>query len=381
MIHPLFDKWFAIKATEYHAPRAGDELDCLTERAAKKIMPKSLTAVMTAMGKARIERARTGLADKSAEERRQIMRAEWSKLLGPIAPAKPAVVKATARDAQAVAGAKLERLVLEVEPGILVPLVVLAPRTRAKQTPVVIGLAQGGKAGFLKERSADLRKLLDAGVAVVLPDLRGTGETQSGTARGKDSSGTDHSVHVQLFGETLLGQRLRDLRSLMAYLRTRPDLDARRMALWGDSFAPTNFTKTNFKVPHGVDGWPMHAEPLGGLLGLLGALYEKDVRAVFVSGGLTSYHAVLTHFAVLVPHDACVPGALTAGDLCDLTGALAPRPLHLARMVDHLNRLVSADDLRTAYTPAIKGYSERPRALTFGDKQSSPAAWLVQHLR
>lgn len=62
--------------------------------------------------------------------------------------------------------------------------------------------------GFLKERSGDLAKLLDAGVVFVLPDLRGSGETQSGTSRGKDSSGTHQSVHVQLFGETLLGQRL-----------------------------------------------------------------------------------------------------------------------------------------------------------------------------
>jgi dienelactone hydrolase len=381
MIHPLFDKWFAIKATEYHAPRAGNELVCLTEQAVKKIMPKSLNAVMSEMGKTRIERARAGLADKTAEERRQILRGQWSRLLGPIAPARPAVVKAMARDADAVPGAKLERLVLEVEPGILVPLVVLVAQTRARQTPVVIGLAQGGKAGFLKERSGDLHKLLDVGVTVVLPDLRGTGETQSGTARGKDSSGTDGSVHMQLFGETLLGQRLRDLRSVMAYLRTRPEMDARRMALWGESFAPMNSAKTNFKVPHGVDGWPIHAEPLGGLLGMLGGLYEKDVRAVFVSGGLTSYHSVLTHFAVLVPHDACVPGALTAGDLCDLAGALAPRPLHLAGMVDHLNRPVSAIDLRKGYAPAIKAYSERPRALTFGDNESSPAAWLVQQLK
>ena len=31
---------------------------------------------------------------------------------------------------------------------------------------------------------------------------------------------------------------------------------------------------------------------------------------------------VLGHFAVLIPHDASVPGALTAGDLCDLAGSL-----------------------------------------------------------
>jgi cephalosporin-C deacetylase-like acetyl esterase len=380
MIHPLFERWFGIKATEYHAPRPSEDLICLSEQARKEIHPKSLNEVMSEMGKARIERARARLMGKSIKERRQSLRAEWDNLLGPVTPARP-VVKTVRKDAQVVNGARVERLVLEVEPGILVPMIVLTPARRGRQAPVVIGLAQAGKAGFLKERAGEVGKLLDAGIMVVLPDLRGTGETQSGTARGKDSSGTDHSVHVQLFGETLLGQRLRDLRSVMAYLRTRPEVDGKRIALWGESFVPTNSAGTNFKVPHGVAGWPAQPEPLGGLLGLLGALHEDDVRAVFISRGLTSYHPILTHFAVLVPHDACVPGALTAGDLCDLAGALAPRPLHLEGMVDHLNRPVSVDDLKKAYAPAIKSYSGQQGALTFAGRSTSPAAWLVEQLR
>jgi hypothetical protein len=130
-----------------------------------------------------------------------------------------------------------------------------------------------------------------------------------------------------------------------------------------------------------VDGWPTHPEPLGGLLGLLGALYEDDVRAVFVSGGLTSYHVVLSHFAVLVPHDASVPGTLTAGDLSDLAGALAPRPLHFERMVDHVNRIVPADELGKVYDPAIQGYAATPRMLSFADESSSAATWLLQQLK
>jgi cephalosporin-C deacetylase-like acetyl esterase len=375
MIHPLFDKWFGIKAVEYSMPRQGDELVCLTEKATKDIKPRSLNEVMSDIAAARIEKARARLTGKSADERRQILRTEWSKLLGPITPSR-AVGKT--KKTETMRNGDVERLVLEVEPGIVVPIVVLVPAKRAKQGPVVIGVAQGGKAGFLKERSSDISKLLDAGVVVVLPDLRGTGETQAGTSRGRDSSGTNHSVHVQLFGETLLGQRLRDLRSVMAYLRTRGDVDSKRITLWGDSFAPTNTVQTDFKVPHGVDGWPTHAEPLGGLLGLLGALYEDDVRAVFISGGLASYHSVHSHFAVLIPHDASVPGALTAGDLCDLAGALAPRPLHLASMVDHTNRPVASAPLRKEYAPAIQSYSAQPQALTFADERSSAATWILQ---
>ena len=233
----------------------------------------------------------------------------------------------------------------------------------------------------MKERSEDLHKLIQAGVIVVLPDLRGTGETCSGNSRGRDSHDTDLSTHLQLFGETSLGERLRDLRSLLGYLRNHPDVDGKRIALWGDSFTPPNPPDTDYKIPHAVDGGPTHSEPLGGLLGLLGGLYEDDIHAVYVSGGLTSYHSVLTHFAVLIPHDASVPGALTAGDLCDLAGALAPRPLRFESMVDQQNRPMSTDDLRKAYAPAVQSYSRKADALTFTGERSSAATWLVEQFK
>jgi hypothetical protein len=302
-----------------------------------------------------------------------MVRGQWIKLLGPVPPAGRPVVKAQATDDQQVAGAKVERIVLEVEPGVVVPVLVLTPAKLSGRAPVVIGLAQSGKAGFLKERSGELQKLVQGGTIVVLPDVRGTGETRSGD--------TDLSVNLQLFGETLLGERLRDLRSVFAYLRQRKDIDAGRIALWGDAFAAPNPADTNFKVPRGVDGWPRGPEPLGGLLALFGALFEDDIRAVYLAGGLAGYHGVLTHFAVLIPHSASVPGALTAGDLCDLAGSLAPRPLHLEALVDHLNRPVSAADLKKAYDPTVQSYAARPQALSMAAARSSAAAWLLEQLR
>ncbi len=385
MIHPLFERWFGIKVgpqDEYSAPRKPEELICLTAQARQELKPKSLTELMSAEGQARIEKARQRLAGKSPAERRQLQRDDWSKLLGPINPAKPPVVKAASSDPQLSGSAKVERIVLEVEPGIVVPILVFTPAKLSGRAPVVIGLAQAGKAGFVKERAGELQKLVQGGSIVVLPDLRGTGETRSGRSRGQDSGDTNLSVHVQLFGETLLGQRLRDLRSVLAYLRDRKDIDPKRLALWGDSFTPPTPPDTNFKVPRGgVEGWPQESEPLGGLLALLGGLFEEDVRAVYLAGGLTSYHGVLTHFAVLIPHDAAVPGALTAGDLCDLAGSLAPRPLRLEALVDQQNRLLSATEAKKAYAPAVQSYAAALQALSFADQRSSAAAWLLAQLR
>jgi dienelactone hydrolase len=374
MIHPLFERWFGIKVSgEYSMPRKRDELICLTDKAREELKPKSLNELMSALGQERIEAARKRLAGKSPAERRQLLRDDWSKLLGPVTPARPPVVKAQTADDQSVAGAKVERIVLEVEPDIVVPVVILTPAKLTGRAPVVIGLAQSGKAGFLKERAAELQKLVQAGAIVVLPDVRGTGETRSGD--------TDLSTNLQLFGETLLGERLRDLRSVLLYLRERKDVDAKRIALWGDSFAPPNPADTNFKVPRGVDAWPRGPEPLGGLLALFGALFEDDIRAVYVAGGLANYHGVLTHFAVLIPHSSSVPGALTAGDICDVAGSLAPRPLRLEALVDQQNRSLSATDVKRDYAPAVQGYTATPQALSLNETRSSPAAWLLEQLK
>ncbi len=375
-IHPLFERWFGIKVSEndeYSAPRKSEELICMTDKARQELKPKSLNELMSAVAQDRISAARKRLAAKSPTERRQLLRDDWSRLLGPVAPASSPVVNSQSSDDQPVAGAKVERVVLEVEAGIVVPVVVLVPVKVNGRAPAIIGVAQKGKAGFLKERAAEVQKLVDGGAVVVLADVRGTGESRSGD--------TDISANLQLFGETLFGERLRDLRSVIAYLRERKDVDVNRLALWGDSLTVPNSAEANYKVPHGVDGWPQGPDPLGGLLALFGALFEDDIRAIYVAGGLLDYQSVLTHFAVLIPHGTSIPGALTVGDLADLAGGLAPRPLRLESLVDHLNRPVSVVEMEKTYAPATANYSATPQAFTITDSRSSAAAWLLEQLR
>ncbi|MGE3804970.1 MAG: hypothetical protein AB7K24_09890, partial [Gemmataceae bacterium] len=378
MIHPAFERWFGIKAEEYSANRSRAELTCMTPEARAELKPKSFNTLVSELGAERIAAARKKLAGKSPAEQRDLLRKQWSELLGPNQPAKAPVVKSTKTDEQKVAGAKVERVVLEVEPDFLLPVLVLVPEGVMGKAPVVVGLAQAGKAGFLKNRADEVQALLKAGTIVCLPDVRGTGEIRSGSSRGRGSADNDHSVHEQLFGETMLGQRLRDLHSVLAYLRARPDVDGKNVALWGDSFARTNDSSTNFKVPHAVSEEPNRPEPLGGLLALFGALYDDGIRAVYVSRGLSDYHSILGHFMLIVPDDACVPGALTTGDIADIAAALAPRPLRLEALVDGKNLPVGADKLKALYAPAVASYQGGP--LQVSDKRTS-AAWLADQLK
>jgi hypothetical protein len=81
------------------------------------------------------------------------------------------------------------------------------------------------------------------------------------------------------------------------------------------------------------------AEPLGGLLAALAALYEPKVAAVAVYRGLSSYLSILQDAFAYVPADALIPGILEVADLDDVYSALAPRPVLLAEPVDGRNRL------------------------------------------
>ena len=127
-----------------------------------------------------------------------------------------------------------------------------------------------------------------------------------------------------MLGNTLVGLRLKDLRSVLRWLRTVPEIDAKRIGVWGDSFAPENGPERRLDVPLGIGEELPSAEPLGPLLALLAALFEDDVAAVVARGGLIAFRSTLQSQFVCIPHDVVVPGLLTAGDVSDLAAGLAP---------------------------------------------------------
>ena len=104
---------------------------------------------------------------------------------------------------------------------------------------------------------------------------------------------TAHAATELMLGGTTVGARLRDLRSVIRYLRGRSDIAAARIALWGDSLAQPNAAGATFRIPRHMDGRPRWSEPLGGMLALLGALFDEKIAAVCVRGGLSDFRSVL----------------------------------------------------------------------------------------
>src|SRR4030095_6368292 len=133
------------------------------------------------------------------------LRNKWQSLLGNIVPdGKPGLVSIVQTN-EPGSSLRSERVLLETEPDVVVPLLILNDRRSKKPKPVVIGLAQAGKAGFLTHRVELIAELLKGDVAICLPDVRGTGETRLGLARGRTSEDTSLSSSELMLGKTILG--------------------------------------------------------------------------------------------------------------------------------------------------------------------------------
>jgi dienelactone hydrolase len=384
-IHAALKRWFNIPgspADEYQKRLPTEDLSCMTERTVRELKPLKLHELTSRLAEERVLHARSVLKQLAPAARTIQLQDKWQSLLGAVRPGQVQVLRVE-KSLKGSDGVEVERIVLETEPGILVPLVILRPGGRAP-APIVLGVAQSGKAAFLRERARLVAELLAGGAAICLPDLRGTGETSTGISRGRESADTSVSSTELMLGETLVGARLRDVRSVLRFLGNHPDLDARRIAIWGDSFAPANPPDRDLKIPLGVPEEPGLSEPLGGLLALLTALYEKDVQVVYARGALTGFESVLQGQFCYIPHDVIIPGVLTVGDLCDVAAALAPRPVRLEGLVDGLNRRADLKTVASEYEPAHQAYTLAAASghLVMGDPtdDSVVAHWILASL-
>jgi len=156
--------------------------------------------------------------------------------------------------------------------------------------------------------------------------------------------------------------------------------------LWGDSFAPAN--PPRFALDELI-GWQIgpeieyQAEPLGGLLALLGGLYEDKVGAIAARRGLAAYSSVLEDQFAYVPNDIVVPGILEVGDVADIAAALSPRPLLIESFVDGRNRVVEEAGLRERFAQAFQSYGEALSQLRVRSESQEPSLtrWLAQELK
>ncbi len=371
-IYPILARWLHISppAVEYHNPLPDSDLICLTPAVAAERRPQPASAIALAMARDQLARARSAGSSLSG------LRAALAKKLGDIQPlAKPSAQLLWEKSG---AAASVEALAIETAPGITLPMLILKPaRAATKRAAAVLAIAEGGKARFLSERGATVNALLRNGFEICLPDVRGTGEVAATSSRGPGAMGLPETE--LMLGETLLGARLKDVRTVFHYLASRPDIDPAHIAVWGDSFAGANADDFALDQSEMQEAGPFaqhQAEPTGALLALLTALYEDRVAAVAARGGLISFLSVLEDRFCHLPQDVIVPGILEAADVAEIVATLGSRPLLLEGFVDGRNRVVRGARLQSEFAPALKASPQ----LVIRDTSGDPAlpAWLAK---
>jgi dienelactone hydrolase len=367
-IYDALKRWFDIAPpVEKSDRRPSEELLCL--KVEERLRP--LHELAGEIGTARLESARKRLAAMSRKERRARLAAEWQKLLGNVEAekftvGKPVAVELPGQQPRTNEGnltVTAELRGLEVDGAVRVNLLLLRPRGKDKgRLPVVAAFAQGSRRTFLARRSDEIAALLNNGKGVALVEFSGLGSVGPGSSRGRRSSATSLASTALMLGDPRLAARLRELRGVLRFLRTLSDLDARRISLWGDSFAEMNAAGKRVEAPLELPQ-PEQAEPLGPMLALLGGLFEPDIESIRARGGLIGYRSLLDSPFCHIPYDVIVPGALTGGDLADVVAALAPLPVRLERLVDGRNRLAPLDgepgSVERAYEVARKAYRDQ----------------------
>ena len=237
-------------------------------------------------------------------------------------------------------GLSVERLILQARLDVLLPALLFRPPDSAgrpgaawpppERFPAALLLDDRGKAASAGPGGL-APALARAGALALTADLRGWGETVwrdetfdwSAERHAPLSADTMLANVGLMLGRWAVTQRVQDVLGLLAYLRSRPDVDPRRIVLVGRGG--------------------------GGIVALHAAAVDGGVAGVAVYEALASYRSVVD--APEHAHSVAdfLPGVLLHYDLPDLAAALAPRPLLVAAPRDATNRPLDPAAAAAAY--------------------------------
>jgi dienelactone hydrolase len=259
------------------------------------------------------------------------------------------------------------------------PLYLLVPKNIRGKRPCVLALAGHGYGvkdivGLWEDGSERLSpdgyhrdfatELALRGFVVAAPEISCFGERQfsNTTFRANGLNGSCHNIATwaTMLGKSVAGLRVMDGMRVVDYLQTQKFIDSQNLGVMG------------------ISGGGMHA--------FLSAAMDPRINAAVISGYFSDWrHSILSIF-----HCTCnfVPGLLELGELSDLAGLIAPRPLlveHGIRddifPIEHVKRTVAK--ARRAWK--LFGANENLAADYFEGRHriNGPAAYdfLARHLK
>ena len=209
-----------------------------------------------------------------------------------------------------------EEWTIQTEPGFEVPFYLLRPVTVTEPRPLVLTPHGHGKAGKrtyagLWDTEAERLSIADGerdvalqavreGYVAIAPDMRAfaTMRLQKDIEVDATSSCRDLQMRALLFGRTLIGERVWDIGRLIDYAATRPEVDAKRIVITGNSG--------------------------GGTISLFAAACDPRITIAVPSSYFCTFEASIGS----IHHCECnyVPGIMAVAEMHDVAGLIAPRP-------------------------------------------------------
>lgn len=212
---------------------------------------------------------------------------------------------------------RLEKVYITAEPSVKLPFYLLLPKHRKPPFPLVLtphGHERRGKevsVGRYVDEAEERRALahecdialqaVHEGYAVIAPDVRGFWEMsrREDLEHNQNNSCSELQRRALMLGRTLIGERVYDIGRLIDYATTRPEIDTTQIVITGNSG--------------------------GGTVALFAAACDNRITLAVPA----SYFCTFKDSILSISHCSCnvVPGIMQLGEMYDVAGLIAPRPV------------------------------------------------------
>jgi len=223
-------------------------------------------------------------------------------------------------------GYRIEKLVYESEPGIVIPALAYVPDGEGRRPAVVVADGQGKSA-----TNAVAEAIAKLGRVALSVDLRGLGETRTSDERGGSDwpryfGDYSSAMTALLTAKPLVAMRAEDISRAVDLLAARADVDAAQISVYGRDSAA--------------------------VAALYASALDSRIASAALERMLVSYDSVIRHRIHRGIWENAVHGALRHYDLPDLAKWMAPRKVQVIDAVDPLGDPVGMEKARALYTGA-----------------------------
>ncbi len=219
---------------------------------------------------------------------------------------------------------RFEKILYRSEHDIYIPSLLLLPKSNHSKKPVVIYLHNLGKEEALQEKM--IMQFIGDGWAVLLPDLRGTGETSPDP----ENHQRGESITVRnsiITGRHILGERVYDIIMAADFMKVHPEIDKNKVYVYG----------------RGAEG----------LMALTAGALSDKINGVVAENILNSY---ISKNEFKQPYIIFVPNILKLADIQDIASLHSGKKLMIINAVNPTNETLTQNEINSSFSRTSKIY-------------------------